>query len=110
MARGADILSVRQVRKMGTEAVLARIHEGTRCHRRHRRLLPPIASGTGTPSHGGFLYYDVLELLQGLSQRGQVVGIDLVEVAPAYDPTESTQISAAQLLLNFVGFIFRAGR
>ena len=34
------------------------------------------------------------------------VGVDLVEVAPAYDPTESTQILAAQLLLNFIGFIF----
>ena len=67
---------------------------------------PSIASGTGTPSHGGFQYYEILELLQGLTQRGQVVGIDLVEVAPAYDPTESTQILAAQLLLNFIGFIF----
>jgi agmatinase len=47
-----------------------------------------------------------LEILQGLSKRGNVVGIDLVEVAPAYDPTESTQILAAQLLLNFLGFIF----
>ncbi len=68
---------------------------------------PSIApGGTGTPSHGGFLYYDVLEILQGLSKRGDVVGIDLVEVAPAYDPSESTQILAAQLLLNFIGFIF----
>ena len=31
--------------------------------------------------------------------------IDLVEVAPAYDPSESTQILAAQILLNFLGFI-----
>jgi agmatinase len=39
-----------------------------------------------------------------------VVGVDLVEVAPAYDPTESTQILAAQLLLNFIGFIFHESR
>jgi agmatinase len=52
----------------------------------------------------------VLEILQGLASRGDVVGIDLVEVAPAYDPTESTQILAAQLLLNFLGFIFHAKR
>ena len=51
---------------------------------------------------------DVLEILQGLTKRGDVVGIDLVEVAPAYDPTESTQVLAAQLLLNFLGFIFHA--
>ncbi len=107
-ARGSDILSVRQVRKLGTEGVLARIPEGARYYVTVDidAFCPSIASGTGTPSHGGFLYYDVLEILQGLAQRGDVVGIDLVEVAPNYDPTESTQILAAQVLLNFIGFIF----
>ncbi|MEM7188547.1 MAG: agmatinase [Pseudomonadota bacterium] len=109
-ARGSDILSVRQVRKLGTAAVLDRIPEGARYYVTIDidAFCPSIASGTGTPSHGGFLYYDVLEILQGLAGRGDVVGIDLVEVAPAYDPTESTQILAAQLLLNFLGFIFNA--
>jgi agmatinase len=107
-ARGSDILSVRQVRKLGTDAVLDRIPEGARYYVTIDidAFCPSIAAGTGTPSHGGFLYYDVLEILQGLAKRGDVVGIDLVEVAPAYDPTESTQILAAQLLLNFLGFIF----
>lgn len=107
-ARGSDILSVRQVRKLGPEAVVERIPEGARYYVTIDidAFCPSIASGTGTPSHGGFQYYDVLEILQGLSKRGDVVGIDLVEVAPSYDPTESTQILAAQLLLNFIGFIF----
>ena len=107
-ARGSDILSVRQVRALGTEAVLARIPQGQRYYVTIDidAFCPSIAAGTGTPSHGGFLYYDVLELLQGLSLRGNVAGIDLVEVAPAYDPSESTQILAAQILLNFIGFIF----
>ncbi len=111
-ARGSDILSVRQVRKLGADAVLARIPEGARYYVTIDidAFCPSIAAGTGTPSHGGFLYYDVLEILQGLAARGDVVGIDLVEVAPAYDPTESTQILAAQLLLNFLGFIFHAKR
>ena len=40
-------------------------------------------------------------------QPGLVRGLHCtLEVAPAYDPTESTQILAAQLLLNFIGFIF----
>ena len=106
--RGSDILSVRQVRKLGTEAVLDRIPKGARVYVTIDidAFCPSIAAGTGTPSHGGFLYYDVLEILQGLAQRNEVVGIDLVEVAPAYDPSESTQILAAQLLLNFLGFIF----
>ena len=71
---------------------------------------PSIAAGTGTPSHGGFLYYEVLELLQGAARNHQIAGIDLVEVAPDYDPTGSTQILAAQLLLNLLGFIFHARR
>jgi len=110
-ARGSDILSARQVRALGTEAVLARIPQGQRYYVTIDidAFCPSIAAGTGTPSHGGFLYYDVLELLQGLSLRGNVAGIDLVEVAPAYDPSESTQILAAQILLNFIGFIFHNG-
>ena len=109
---GSDILSVRQVRELGTEAVLERIPQGVRYYVTIDidAFCPSIASGTGTPSHGGFLYYDVLEILQGLTKRGNIVGVDLVEVAPAYDPTESTQILAAQLLLNFIGFIFHARR
>ena len=62
---------------------------------------PSIAPGTGTPSHGGFLYYEVLELLAGLAAQGHIVGIDLVEVAPDYDRTGTTAILAAQLLLHF---------
>ena len=67
---------------------------------------PSIAPGTGTPSHGGFLYWEVMELLQGIARRGEVVGIDLVEVAPPYDPSGITSILAAQVLLNFLGYIF----
>nr|WP_255617278.1 agmatinase [Aurantimonas sp. VKM B-3413] len=109
-AMGSDILSVRQVRSLGVEAVLERIPAG----RRYYLTLdidgfdPSIAPGTGTPSHGGFLYYEVLELVAGLALRGDIVGIDLVEVAPAYDPADVTAILAAQILLNTIGRIFAA--
>lgn len=66
---------------------------------------PSIAAGTGTPSHGGFLYYEVLEFLDGLTRRGNIVGVDLVEVAPDYDLSGSTTTLAAQLLLNLIGRI-----
>jgi agmatinase len=107
-AMGDDILSVRQVRKLGIEGVLARIPKGARLYVTIDidGFCPSIAPGTGTPSHGGFLYYEVLEILQGVARAHEVVGIDLVEVAPEYDPTGSTAILAAQVLLNFLGFIF----
>ena len=107
-AVGSDILSVRQIRKLGVEAVLERVPAGKRYYVTIDidGFDPSIAPGTGTPSHGGFLYYEVLELLQGLTKRGDVVGIDLVEVAPDYDQTGSTSFLAAQILMNFIGFIF----
>jgi agmatinase len=111
-AMGSDIISVRQARKMGTGGVMAHIPPDARVYVTLDidAFCPSIAPGTGTPSHGGFLYYEVLELLQAVAQRHEVVGMDLVEVAPDYDPTGSTQILAAQILLNFLGFIFHARR
>ena len=107
---GSDILSVRDVRRLGTEGVLARIPDGVRyyCTIDIDGFDPSIAPGTGTPSHGGFLYYEVLEILQGLTGKGKVVGMDLVEVAPDYDQTGSTAFMAAQLLMSFLGYIFHA--
>ena len=107
---GSDILSVRQARALGPEGVIARIPPRTRLYVTIDidAFCPSIAPGTGTPSHGGFLYYDVLEMLQAAAREHEIVGIDLVEVAPDYDPTGSTSILAAQLLLNFLGFIFHA--
>ena len=107
---GSDIQSVRQLRKMGVQAAAARIPNGARVYVTIDidAFCPSIAPGTGTPSHGGFLYYEVLELLQLVAQNHDVVGIDLVEVAPDYDQTGGTAILAAQVLLNFIGFIFHA--
>lgn len=107
---GSDILSVRDVRKLGAEGVLARIPDGARyyCTIDIDGFDPSIAPGTGTPSHGGFLYYEVLEILQGLTAKGRVAGMDLVEVAPDYDHTGTTAFLAAQLLMSFLGYIFHA--
>lgn len=104
---GSDILSVRQFRKLGVEGVLERIPAGKRYYVTIDidGFDPSIAPGTGTPSHGGFTYYEGLELLDRLTRRGSVVGVDLVEVAPDYDHSGSTTTLAAQLLLNFIGRI-----
>lgn len=104
---GSDILSVRQIRKLGIEAVLDRIPAGMRYYVSIDidGFDPSIAPGTGTPSHGGFIYYEGLEILAGLAKRGTIVGVDLVEVAPDYDHTGTTAILAAQVLMNLIGRI-----
>ncbi len=108
--RGSDILSVRQARALGSEGVANRLPKSVPVYITIDidAFCPSIAPGTGTPSHGGFLYYDVLELLQQVANTHEIVGIDLVEVAPDYDPTGSTSILAAQVLMNLVGFVFHA--
>lgn len=105
---GSDILSVRQVRNFGSTTTAARIPAGAPLYVTIDidAFCPSIAPGTGTPSHGGFLYYEVLEILQEVAKNHKIIGIDLVEVAPDYDQSGSTAILAAQILLNFLGFIF----
>ncbi len=106
-AMGSDIQSVRQFRKLGPDGMLDRIPANERYYVTIDidGFDPSIAPGTGTPSHGGFLYYEILEFLDGLAKRGTIVGVDLVEVAPDYDHSGSTTTLAAQVLLNLIGRI-----
>ena len=105
--RGSKIFSVRDLRKIGTENLLKEIPNDKRYYLTIDidAFDPSIASGTGTPSHGGFYYYEILELVDGIIKQGNVVGLDLVEVAPDYDVTNSTSTLAAQLLMNIIGRI-----
>jgi len=60
---------------------------------------PAYAPGTGTPEAGGLEAREGLALLRGL--RGlNIVGADVVEVAPQYDPTTNTAQLAAQILFE----------
>jgi agmatinase len=107
---GSDILSVRQIRELGTQKVIERVPANARYYVTIDidAFDPSIAPGTGTPSHGGFLYYEVLEFLEGLTKRGDIVGIDLCEVAPDYDLSGTTAFLAAQLLLNVLGYMYHS--
>ena len=105
---GSTILSVRDVRRLGVEGVMKLIPKDVNYYITIDidGFDPSIAPGTGTPSHGGFLYYDVMEVLQQIAFQGEVVGIDLCEVAPDYDQSDTTSILAAQVLLNLIGYVF----
>jgi agmatinase len=71
-------------------------------------LDPAIAPGTGTPEPGGFSYYEAKAILLAVCARCNVVGMDLVEVAPQYDgPGQVTALHAARLILDTVGAVFR---
>lgn len=62
-------------------------------------LDPAHAPGTGTAEAGGITSKELLEAILAISTSDvHVVGADLVEVAPAYDPTEQTQITASKFI------------
>ena len=71
-------------------------------------LDPSIAPGTGTPEPGGFSYYEAKAILLAVCARCNVIGMDLVEVAPQYDgPGQLTALHGARLILDTVGAVFR---
>lgn len=62
---------------------------------------PAFAPGTGTPEVGGFSSHQMLQLLRGLVGLN-VIGGDLVEVAPLYDHAQITAILAANLVFELL--------
>ncbi|KAK3589687.1 hypothetical protein CHS0354_015194 [Potamilus streckersoni] len=64
-------------------------------------LDPAYAPGTGTPEIGGLTTIQGLEIIRGC--RGlNIVGGDVVEVSPPYDPTGTTALTAANLLFEML--------
>jgi agmatinase len=106
---GSVIIGPREFRRVGVDAVLDRIPASPRyyvtmdCDGFDPALMP----GNGSPSPGGLSYHEVVDLLRGVAAKGDVVGFDFVEVAPQYDPTEITAQTAARVILDFLGAIFK---
>lgn len=64
-------------------------------------LDPAFAQGTGTPEIGGLTIHQAMEIVRGC--RGMnLVGCDLVEVAPIYDTSGATSLTAANLLYEML--------
>ncbi|MGE0008304.1 MAG: agmatinase [Parvibaculaceae bacterium] len=64
-------------------------------------LDPAFAPGTGTPEIGGLTTIQALEIIRGASGL-DLVGCDLVEVSPPYDPSGNTALTAANLLFEML--------
>ena len=64
-------------------------------------LDPAFAPGTGTPVVGGLSTSRAIHILQGLADLN-IVGFDVVEVAPAYDHADLTALAGASLALEFL--------
>ncbi|MDF2398604.1 agmatinase [Pseudomonas sp. 3MA1] len=104
--QGFKVLDARQVHQLGCEAIVAAIRQRVGDHPVYLTfdidcLDPAFAPGTGTPVCGGLSTAQALEILGGL--RGiNLVGMDLVEVAPAYDHAEITSLAGATLAMEML--------
>lgn len=98
---GYQVLDARWLHAHGVDACLAEIRKrvgSDKCYVSFDIdfLDPAFAPGTGTPVVGGFSTHDALQLVRGLAGL-QIVGMDVVEVAPAYDHSEITAFAAASI-------------
>ena len=98
---GMPILGADWVHEHGTTAVAERILEIVGQHATYLTfdidcLDPAFAPGTGTPVPGGLSSAQALAILRKLVPA-RLIGLDVVEVAPAYDHADITALAAAHL-------------
>jgi agmatinase len=66
---------------------------------------PGMAPGTGTPEPGGMTSRELLEAVRRICLELPIVGMDIVEVAPAYDSADITAILANRVVLEALSAI-----
>jgi agmatinase len=103
---GFDLVPTDAVRKLGIEATIARIRERVGDARVYVSfdvdfVDPAFAPGTGTPEIGGFTSREAQEFVRGLVGL-DIVGCDIVEVLPPYDPAQITALLAANVAHEFL--------
>jgi agmatinase len=106
---GMTVIHAEEVPAMGIQAVIAKalaiVGDGpTYLSFDIDSLDPAFAPGTGTPEVGGLTTREVLEILRGL-KGVNLVGGDVVEVAPQYDSTTNTAHAGAQVLFEILSLM-----
>ena len=111
---GMTVLHIEDVETMGIPAVIARAREVVGSGPTYvtfdvDALDPAFAPGTGTPEAGGLTPREALAILRGLAGL-DIVGGDVVEVAPQYDATTVTAQIGAQCLFELLCLVTIAKR
>lgn len=112
VGQGVTILSGQDVQEMGPIEVAARIRAvvgAQPCYLSFDidALDPAHAPGTGTPEIGGLASWQAQAILRRLGGLG-FVGMDIVEVAPAYDVAEITALAGATMVWEYLALVGKA--
>jgi len=103
---GYDIVSAADVHEQSAAVIVERIKQRVGDHPAYITfdidcLDPAFAPGTGTPVPGGLSSFQALNVIRGLVGI-HLIGMDVVEVAPAYDHAEVTALVAAQIAIELL--------
>jgi agmatinase len=106
---GMTVIHAEEFMRLGVEQTVARIHEVIGDGPAYLSfdvdsLDPAFAPGTGTPEIGGLSSREAMELVRG-SAGLNIVGGDVVEVAPQYDATTNTAHAGAQMLFEIFSVV-----
>jgi guanidinopropionase len=109
---GMTVLHIEDVDRIGIDAVVERAREvvgdgPTYISFDVDGLDPAFTPGTGTPEAGGLTPREAQAILHGLKGI-DIVGGDVVEVAPQYDPTSNTAMVGAQMLFEIFSLMVQA--
>jgi agmatinase len=118
VGQGVTILTAQQIHETGPEAIAAEIRRVIGAAPAYLSfdidaLDPAFAPGTGTPEIGGLATWQAQAILRRLGGPGRGIGdgaidfrgMDLVEVAPAYDTAEITALAGATLVWEYLALI-----
>jgi agmatinase len=108
-AQGVTIVTAEDVHERGVQSVAQQIHAvigGANCYVSFDidALDPAFAPGTGTPEIGGLTSSQAQSLMRRLEGL-HFSGMDLVEVAPAYDVSEITALAAASIVFEYLALL-----
>jgi guanidinopropionase len=70
-------------------------------------LDPSVAPGTGTPVPGGLTSFEAQKILQGLKIKN-LVGGDVMEICPAYDPTQITSLVGVDVMFEILNLMAKS--
>jgi agmatinase len=106
---GFDLVPTDEIRDLGIPRVINRIRERAGDAKIYVSfdvdfVDPAFAPGTGTPEVGGFTSREAQEFVRGLAGL-EIVGCDVVEVYPAYDPAQITALLAANVAHELLSLI-----
>lgn len=112
LAQGVRVIRIEEVDALGLDGTLREIHRVVGTGPAYLTfdidsIDPAFAPGTGTPEFGGLLPREVNHLLRGLAGI-DLVGADVVEVSPPFDPSGGTAFAAANVAFEILCLLAQA--